>query len=77
MAADLKGESAEESELGSHRRREAQSLSLDDAAAPFGGPAERMEKFMQAARAPTEIREFADSCGRLNMLRQTGGSILN
>ena len=36
MAGDLKGKTAEDSELGSHRRCEAQSLSLDDAAAPLG-----------------------------------------
>ena len=71
MAANLKRETADGSELGSHHRRESQGLSLDDAAAPSGAPAKRMEKLMQDARAPAEIREFMDSGARLNMLRQT------
>ena len=71
MAADLKGKSAEESEWGSHRRRDAQGLSLDDAAVPSCGPAKRMMKVTQDARSPAEIRESMYSGRRLNMIRQT------
>ena len=61
MAADLKGKTAGESELGSHHRREAQILSLDDAAVPSGSPTKRMKN----ARALAEIWERMkneDSC---------------
>ena len=70
MAADLKGKAAGGSELGSHHRRAAQNSSPADAAAP-GGPAKRMKKLMEGARAPVEIPEFMYSGRRLNMLRQT------
>ena len=59
MAADLKGNSAEESVLGSHYLREAQSLSLGDALGL--GPAKRMRKLMQDAVSPPEIRSAGDS----------------
>ena len=75
MAAELEGEFAEESELGSHHLREAQNLSVGDAAAPAGAPAKRTRKLMQDARAPAEIREFMDSGGKLNVLRRADLSL--
>ena len=75
MAADLRSKSAEESALGSHHRREAQDMSLDDAAAPPGGPAKRMKTLTQNARAPAEAREFMGFGGRLAMLWQTDLSL--
>ena len=57
MAADLEGETAEDSELGARRRRKAQNLSLGDAAAPSGGPAKRMKK----RRKPELQPKFASS----------------
>ena len=75
MAADLKGKTAEDSGWGAHHRRKAQNSSLGDAAAPSRGPAKRMKKLMEAARAPAEIRESMDSGRRLNILRQTDLSL--
>ena len=75
MAADLKGEIAEDSDFGSHHRRRAQRLSLGDAAAPFGRPAKRMEKLTEDARAPAEVREFMDTDRRFNVLRRTDLSL--
>ena len=70
MAAELKGKSFEESELRSHHVRGAQNLSPGDPAAPAGGPANRMRRLMQDAGAPAAIREFMDSGGKLDVLRQ-------
>ena len=51
MAAEPEGDSAVESELGTHHRREAHKPSLDEGAAFFGGPAARMKKVALDATA--------------------------
>ena len=71
MAAELLGNSADESNLGEHHRREVRRLSLGDALASLGGPSKRMKKLIDAARAPAGIREFLDSGRKLKLLRQT------
>ena len=75
MAAELKGESAEESKLETHHLRDAHELSLDTGEASVGGPAERIKKFAQDARAPAAIREFMGSGRKLNVPRRADLSL--
>ena len=49
VAAELKGESVEESSVGKHHLREAQKWSVGGDQASPGGPAKRMEKLIGAA----------------------------
>ena len=75
MAAPLKGDSVEESNLGGRHRREAQRLSSDSDRAPLGGQAKRMKEPTDVARDLDEIREFMDSGRKLNILRQADLSL--
>lgn len=70
MAAELKGESAGSSIIGSHHLREARAFGFDEERGSLGGPSKRTRKLVEAARAPAEIRGYMDSGGRLNILRQ-------
>ena len=75
-AAELKGDAAEASNLGAHRRREDQKLSLDGAQASQEGPSKRMGNPIEDAKHPPEIREYMDLGGRLNIPRMTDRSLV-
>ena len=75
LAEQIRGDSAEESAVGTHHSREARTLGLDGQDGPPGGPSKRMKKLMQDAKAPAEIREFMDSGRMLNVLKQTDLSL--
>lgn len=75
LAAEFKGDSAEESSVGTHHLREAQKLTLDDDQATPGAPAKRMGKLIEAAKAPAEPREYMDSGRGLNVLGRTDMSL--
>ena len=57
LAAELKGDSAEGSNLRLHHVPEAEALSIYEEIDPRGGPLRRMKEFVDTARAPGEIRE--------------------
>ena len=57
--------------MGAHHLREAQSSDLDDDQAPSGGPTKRKKKPVETARDPAEIRDFMESVGGLNIIRQS------
>ena len=77
LAAELKGDRDENSILGRRHLREAHSLSLGDQAGGLssGGPARKMKKPIDSDKTPAELRGFLESCGRLNVLRQTDLSL--
>ena len=74
MAADLNGKSARRSIMANRHLREAQAFSLDDGPTSLMGSPKRMEKPVETAKAPAEIREYMDTGRRLNILGQSDPS---
>ena len=56
IAAELKGGSAESSNMGLRHLREAQMLCLGEGNAPIGGPTKKMKKLLAKARATGKLR---------------------
>ena len=77
LAAELKGDRAESSILSRHHVREAQLLCLGDHAGGFAArdPTRGMKKLIDSDKTLAVLREFMESGGRLNVLRQTDLSL--